>query len=384
MTDTHIKIKPVQPKVQYVGNGSTTVFSYSFAIFDDSDMEVYFGDEKQTTGYTVSGAGQTDGGDVTFSTAPEDGVIVTLVRNVPVERLTDFQEGGTFRAKNINDELDRQTAFVQQVSEELSRCIKVGITSDADPSVILPEIERLYSSADNLDALANDLTNLNTVASDLTNIDAVASNKTNIDTVAGIATNINTVAGDKTNIDAVAADLTNIDTVAGDRTNIDAVAGNKTNIDAVAGNSTNINTIATNISNVGTVANDIENVNTVAENIAQIEDKANKDLDNITNTGKSIITGAMLPDYSSVIDIGGGSDVSSYTPPSNGWIYFQGGSVGIYMYYDSSKTSDVMTGGYLATGSSNASCFVPVIGGHTYYFNAHSVTFRRFFPCIGG
>jgi len=40
MTDTHIKIKPVTPRVQYTANGSTTVFPYSFAIFDDSDMVV--------------------------------------------------------------------------------------------------------------------------------------------------------------------------------------------------------------------------------------------------------------------------------------------------------------------------------------------------------
>ena len=133
MTDTHIKIKPVVPKVQYTGNGSTTVFPYNFAIFSDSDMVVYVDDEIVESGYTVSGAGQTDGGNVTFSTAPADGVNITLLRQVSIERITDFQEGGTFRPKNINDELDRQTAFAQQLSEEVSRSVKVGPTiSGAD------------------------------------------------------------------------------------------------------------------------------------------------------------------------------------------------------------------------------------------------------------
>jgi len=129
MTDTHIKINPVIPKVQYTGNGSTTIFPYEFAIFDESEMIVYFGDEVQETGYTVSGAGQTAGGSVTFDTAPAEGVIVTLMRNITIERVTDFQEGGTFRPKNINDELDRITAVEQQLEEGLQRALKVHPTS---------------------------------------------------------------------------------------------------------------------------------------------------------------------------------------------------------------------------------------------------------------
>ena len=141
MADTHIKIKPVTPRVQYTANGSTTVFPYSFAIFDETDMVVYVDDDVITTGYTVSGAGQTDGGNVTFATAPADGTIITLLRNVPIERMTDFQEGGTFRPKNLNDEFDRQTAFAQQVQEKLERAVVVGPTSDVDPEVVLNEVE---------------------------------------------------------------------------------------------------------------------------------------------------------------------------------------------------------------------------------------------------
>lgn len=129
MTDTHIKINPVVPKIQYTGNGSTTVFPYTFAIFDESEMVVYFGDEVQESGYTVSGAGQSAGGNVTFSIAPADGTIITLIRDITIERVTDFQEGGTFRPKNINDELDRLTAIAQQLAEESSRSIKAGPSS---------------------------------------------------------------------------------------------------------------------------------------------------------------------------------------------------------------------------------------------------------------
>lgn len=261
MTDTHIKIKPVVPKVQYTGNGSTTVFPYTFAIFADSDMVVYVDDEIIETGYTVSGAGQTDGGNVTFDTAPADGKKITLLRQVSVERVTDFQEGGTFRPKNINDELDRQTAFIQQTQEEMSRCVKVDVTSDVSPSAVLEQVERIYSSIDNVDTVADDISNVNSVASNSTNINSVASNIANINAVAGNATNINAVAGNSTNINAVNAN----------KTNIDAVATNISNVNTVATNSTNINTVASNMTSIGTVVSnitDIQNASTNASNAA--------------------------------------------------------------------------------------------------------------------
>lgn len=294
MADTHIKIKPVTPRVQYTANGSTTVFPYSFAIFDETDMVVYVDDTIITTGYTVSGAGQTDGGEVTFDSAPEDGKKITLLRNVPIERMTDFQEGGTFRPKNINDEFDRQTAFMQQVQEKVDRTLILPPTTDIDPSQILGEVERIYSSIDNVDTVADDIANVNAVAGDLANVDAVASdldnidavaadlatidavnaNKTNINAVAGNATNINAVAGNQTNIDAVAGNATNINSVAGNSTNINAVAGNATNINAVAGNESDIDTVAGIASDVSTVAGNTTDISNVATNMSDVNDCA--------------------------------------------------------------------------------------------------------------
>ena len=266
MADTHIKIKPVTPRVQYTGNGSTTVFPYSFPIFDESEMVVYEGDDVITTGYTVSGAGQTDGGNVTFGTAPADGTKITLLRNVSIERMTDFQEGGTFRPKNINDELDRQTAFMQQVQEKVDRTLILPPTSDVDPSQILGEVVRIYDSIDNIDSVADDLTNVDAVAGDLTNIDAVAGDLTNIDGV----------AADLANIDAVNANKTNINAVAGNATNINAVAGNKTNINTVSGIASDVSTVASNASAVSNVSSNMSDVNDCVTNMAAIQDAPNQ------------------------------------------------------------------------------------------------------------
>ena len=62
-----------------------------------------------STDYQITGAGASAGGEVTFVVAPADTVSVTLVRRLAIQRISDFQASGEFRAKVINDELDFQT-----------------------------------------------------------------------------------------------------------------------------------------------------------------------------------------------------------------------------------------------------------------------------------
>ncbi len=60
-------------RIVYTGNGSTKIFAYTFKIFKDSELEVQVDGVIQTitTHYTVSGAGDAGGGNVTFVTAPQ-------------------------------------------------------------------------------------------------------------------------------------------------------------------------------------------------------------------------------------------------------------------------------------------------------------------------
>lgn len=130
----HIRIGDVRPRVQYVADGALTSFDFPFPVFDAADLAVYLDEAAQRTGYTVNGAGRSHGGSVDFDAAPPDGVRVTLQRVIAVERTTDFQEGGAFRADTINDELDRQTAMIQQVADEAARALTAAPT---DPAVAL-------------------------------------------------------------------------------------------------------------------------------------------------------------------------------------------------------------------------------------------------------
>ena len=133
----HIQIGDIAPRIQYAANGAQTQFTYPFPIFVAADLEVYLGAVKQTSGFTVAGAGASAGGSVTFTAAPANGTTVTLRRNIAIKRMSDFQESGEFRAKVINDELDYQTAALQQVADDAARAVRLSPT-DTAADLMLP------------------------------------------------------------------------------------------------------------------------------------------------------------------------------------------------------------------------------------------------------
>ncbi len=134
----HIKVPAVEPLVRYVANGTQTVFAYPFPIFASEDLKVYFDGAEQASGFDISDAGQTAGGDVTFDAAPASGIIVTLERKLPLERVTDFIEGGDFSAAAINTELDYLAGSVQQVNRALSPMLRYS-DHETTSETVLPD-----------------------------------------------------------------------------------------------------------------------------------------------------------------------------------------------------------------------------------------------------
>ena len=130
MTTDHIKMPAVLPVIRSLADGVQTVFTYPFPIFTASDLKVYLNGAPQSSGYAVTGAGNTSGGSVTFTTAPASGVIVTLERRLPLERLSDFLEGGDFSARSINNELDFMMAALQQVNRDQNAMLRYAPTEN--------------------------------------------------------------------------------------------------------------------------------------------------------------------------------------------------------------------------------------------------------------
>lgn len=147
MTD-HIKIGDIQPWAQVEQTvAGTTEFEFPFPIFEDADLEVYVDAALKTLAadYTVAGAGADDGGAVTFAAAPPMGALVTLRRRLAIARTSDFQETGEFRAKVLNDELDYQTAALQQVANDLDRSVRLAATAPSIDLDFTPAADRVLA-----------------------------------------------------------------------------------------------------------------------------------------------------------------------------------------------------------------------------------------------
>ena len=125
-------------KVSYSGNGSTTVFAYTFKIFADADLKVFIRSsagvetlKTLTTHYTVSNAGNASGGNVTFTTGntPASGETVVIQRELALTQGTDYVENDPFPAESHEDALARLTFITQQQQEEIDRAIKASVTN---------------------------------------------------------------------------------------------------------------------------------------------------------------------------------------------------------------------------------------------------------------
>lgn len=135
----HLQINDVAPCIHYDCNGVQAAFTFPFAVFKIADLEVWVNQVRATSGYTVSGAGISSGGSVLFAVPPAQGVRLTLRRRLALARVTDFQTDGIIRAKTLNDEMDYQVAALQQVADDVSRCIQRPFTSGSTADLRLPD-----------------------------------------------------------------------------------------------------------------------------------------------------------------------------------------------------------------------------------------------------
>ena len=135
-----ILINDTAPRAQYTATSGQTVFTVSFEFFANSDLKVYRNATllTLTTNYTVTGAGVTGGGSVTFVTGATAGDIVTIIRDVPVARTSDFPTSGPFNIEALNTDLDRLTAMVQQQETLDGRSLRLDQFDTPNTLNVLP------------------------------------------------------------------------------------------------------------------------------------------------------------------------------------------------------------------------------------------------------
>ena len=142
-------------KVRYIGNGVSVDYMVTFPFMANDDgtaqLGVYLGDSdvplKENIDYTVSGANTSEGGIVTFMTAPAKDEEIAIIRQVPNVQTVIFKNEDKFPAVVYETSLDKLTMMVQELKENINRAIVLPPTSDEKPLEARDEILEASATA---------------------------------------------------------------------------------------------------------------------------------------------------------------------------------------------------------------------------------------------
>lgn len=175
-------------RVEYTGNGATSVYAYTFKIFDESELLVTrrnLSDVETTlvlnTDYTVSGVGVSSGGNVTLTAGNlTSGFILTIRRVRELKQETEFRNQSEFYPELHETAFDKLVMIDQQQQDEINRSLKLAETidpADFDPTLPsdLPALSFVQVNDDATGFTAGPFPNVNNEVGTLTASRALAS-----------------------------------------------------------------------------------------------------------------------------------------------------------------------------------------------------------------
>lgn len=133
------QVPNIAPYAQYVAAGGQTVYPYPFPITEDSDLIVVINGVTQTTDstYSVSGVGNDTGGNCTLDSGSVTGDIVTLYRDIPIERISQIAQNSGFSSTVFNAEFNNFVLIAQQLQAGIAQCLQIPNTNNPGPTTVL-------------------------------------------------------------------------------------------------------------------------------------------------------------------------------------------------------------------------------------------------------
>ena len=147
---------------KYTVTAGVLNYNIPFPIYESGDVLVVWSDNNEgfdehtltlgsDYGVTINSAG--DGGTVTLkSDRVPIGAILAVVSNIPETQELSLSHTAEVDTKSTEKELDRQVQMIQQLSDAVNRCVKVGVTSGLTPDEMLKAVFKAYH--DILESLA--------------------------------------------------------------------------------------------------------------------------------------------------------------------------------------------------------------------------------------
>jgi len=142
-----------------------TVYTVPFYFLQNADLTVYRQDADGntstlvlTTDYTLTGAGEESGGELTTVETFSDGKLV-VVRNVAYTQGLDLIAGDGFRPDTLEKELDRIVMQVQQLARKVGVSFQLpdSDTSGASTELPSPEAGKVFAWNATGDAIVNEV-----------------------------------------------------------------------------------------------------------------------------------------------------------------------------------------------------------------------------------
>ena len=264
------------PRNTYTASANQTSFAIGFEFYQIADVKVYKNGTLLTYNATPSGSSQYSitgtasasdnayefgaGGSITLGAGASANDIIVIIRDISVERTTDFPNSGAFDITSLNTQLDTLTSIVADVKTQTDRSVKLLDTDTVSATVTLPAKATRQSKLMGFDANGNLETTVNSAG--LATISGLTTEIQALGAISSDLTNLNS------NLSTISTVNTNLSTITNVNSNLSAISTVNSNISAI--NTANSNSTA--ITNVG---NNIANVNQVASNLSAVNDFAN-------------------------------------------------------------------------------------------------------------
>jgi hypothetical protein len=109
----------------YTGDNTTTVFAFTFKVFDAASVKVYLNNVLQAAGYTLSAPPWPSGGNVVFAVAPTSAMTVKIERSSVYTQLVDLQNNVELPAESIEEIGDRRCLIEQELLKKYEKSIQI-------------------------------------------------------------------------------------------------------------------------------------------------------------------------------------------------------------------------------------------------------------------
>jgi hypothetical protein len=134
-------------KERFVATAAQTVFPYDFPIYAETDLQVLreragvISALSQGTDYTVTGAGEQTGGNITLTTGAQLNDIIVLLSAMPSGRTAQYVNGGDLPASALEGDFNRIRILLQQILRD-SRASLFYPTTDGPMPDLPPSAAR--------------------------------------------------------------------------------------------------------------------------------------------------------------------------------------------------------------------------------------------------